>query len=135
MKRSFVLAFALGLAICVVNVRAEEKEKDKKEITIKDVMKAHAKDKGHLAKSRAAVKGKKWEDAAEVAKEWVVLAEALAKAEPPKGEAESWKKLAGSYEKAVKTFAEAAKAEDAKKANGALGYLGGSCAACHKAHK
>ena len=59
----------------------------------------------------------------------------LPKVEPPRGEKESYHKLAKAYEKNAKALKEAADQEDLAKAKAATKGLSGSCQSCHKAHK
>ena len=132
MKRLVGLTvLALAVAALPRSARGDDKDKIPE---IADIMEAHSKT-GARAKVAAAVKAKKWEDAAEPMKEWLKLAEALGKNKPPKGTEVSWKKLTGTYEKTVKTLATAVEKKNAQSANGALGKIGGMCGTCHKAHR
>ncbi len=134
MKRVFVLALALSVVVCGLNVRAAD---DDKVPTIKAIMKkVHGGKGGNLSSNvSAAVKAKDFKKAAELTKEWATLAEALAKNTPRKGEADAFKMQAGTYAKTVKTLHEAAEKEEAKSASGALSKIGGSCKACHSVHR
>jgi cytochrome c556 len=59
----------------------------------------------------------------------------LPKAEPPRGDQASYQKLARAYEKNAKALKAAAADHDHAKAKDAAKKLGGSCKACHDAHK
>lgn len=111
---------------------------DKKEKLpdISEIMKkAHGKTDGYLGKIGKAAKAGKWEDAQKTAKDLVLIADALAKNEPPKGEAKSWEKLTKQYIDTSKKIEAGAKKEDAKAVGDGLGSIGKSCGECHKAHK
>ncbi len=131
MKQVFVLALALSVALCGLDLRAEDK--DGKTPTIKDVMKAHKKG-GARMKATDLVKAEKWDEAAPVVKSWVTLAEALAKNEPSVGGKDSWEKQSADYVKAVKSVAKAVEDKDAKAGLAALGVVGKTCGACHGVH-
>lgn len=131
MYRMFVLAVAFAVVAFGLSAGAAE---EKKEITIKDVMKAH-KEGGAREATTKAVKGKDWEAAEKASKEWAKLAEALVKCKCPKGDAADWKKQTTTYANCVKTLAKACADKDAKKANGALAFIGTTCGKCHKEHK
>jgi hypothetical protein len=89
---------------------------DKKEVTIKQVMKkAFA---GGLCKKVAS-----GDASAEEKKELIALFEGLSKATPPKGEEASWKEK-------TKALLDAAKADD-----GAALQKAANCQACHQEHK
>jgi cytochrome c556 len=136
MKRLVGLT-VLGLLVAVLAapVLALDKDKDKPP-TVKMIMtKAHKGADSTLAKARAALKADDFEALEKEAGTLVKLGEQLAKAKPPAGEAESWKKQTGGYIKAVKTLQQAAKDKNKKQAAGALGYIGGSCKKCHDEHK
>jgi cytochrome c556 len=133
MKSVFVLALALSVAVCGLNVRAEDK--DEKVPPIKTIMKkVHGKG-GLQGQVSAALKEKDFKKAGTAAKEWFELAQALTKNTPKKGEAEDFKKTAGTYCTTVKTLTEAIEKEEAKSANGAMGKIGSMCKTCHTAHR
>lgn len=124
------VALAAGLT-----ATADDK-KDEKLPSISEIMKkAHGKTEGYLGKLKGQVKDGKWDDAKKTAKDLVIVAEALAKNDPPKGDKESWEKLTKNYIKHSKSINEAAKKEEAKGVTDGLKALGGSCGDCHKAHR
>ncbi len=59
----------------------------------------------------------------------------LPKTDPPKGEKASYEKLAKAYASSAKKLEEAAEKKEIEKARAAAKSLGGSCKACHSAHK
>lgn len=133
MKRLSLLTGLIALIAFVgTAVRAEDEGKTP---TTKAIMKkVHGKN-GLQAKVGAALKEKKFDAAAEGTKEWFELAKALTKNSAKKGDAESFKKLSGTYCVTVKTLNEAVDSQDLKKAQGALGKVGSMCKTCHMAHK
>jgi cytochrome c556 len=112
----------------------QDKDKDKAR-TVEDVMEEIHGDDGLRTKIARAIRAKKLEDAKKPAEQWVELAGQLGKMKPPRGGAESWKKLSANYEKQVQTVAAAVKSEKPEAAREALRAIGGSCNACHVAHK
>jgi hypothetical protein len=76
----------------------------------------------------------KWDEIADLAKEWVPLAKAMGKNDPPKGDKESWKKLTDAYAKAADDLETAAKDKDLKAAQTAMKTLT-ACMGCHKLHR
>lgn len=133
MYRMFMVAIAAGVALVGLGVCATAAD-EKKEVTIKEVMKAHG-ETGLRQQTIDAVKAKKWDEAEKTSKTWLVLAQALGKAKPKKGGAESWKTKTTNYAKLVKNIAEAAEKKDATKAANNLRALNTTCGACHKIHK
>ncbi len=65
----------------------------------------------------------------------VKFAAFLPKNDPPKGEKESYEKLAKAYEKSAKALKTAAEKEELKAARAASKKLSESCKACHAVHK
>jgi cytochrome c556 len=124
------LVFAQGAAI-----RGDDKKEEKK-LTTKQIMQAgHKGADAHFEKVKAAVKGKKWDDAATPAKELAANGALFPKASPPKGDAKSWEDLSGKYAENTKALAEAVEKKDEAAANKAVGVIGSSCMACHKEHR
>ncbi|OYP39119.1 hypothetical protein [Rhodopirellula sp. MGV] len=112
-------AFAV-ITVCSPVLAADEDDKPK--YTIKEVMKEAF--KGPLVKKVAS--GDASEE--EISKLHEMLV-ALAKCEPKKGEAESWKKLTGDLVKAVEAVKEGK--DDAT----AMLKKASNCKACHSKHK
>ena len=118
---------------------AQDKKGDKKDEKLPDISeimaKAHGKTDGYLAQLKTQVKGAKWEDAGKTAKDLTLIADALGKNKPPKGEAKSWETLTKKYSENVKAVSDGIEKKDAAAAGKALGAIGTSCGGCHKAHK
>ncbi len=113
-------------------------QSDEKVPSIKKIMDVlHKGGKAHLSKVKAALK-KDSPDWAEVLKDAKAIAKNggyLAKNDPPKGDKESWEKLAKAYASTAKTLEEAVEKEDLTKARAATKKLSASCKACHDQHK
>jgi hypothetical protein len=121
-KKIVAATLAASVCACFVTVsRAQDEEAPKPKHTIKEVMKAH---KGGLLKKLVAGEG-----TAEEKKMFLDMSISLLEAKPPKGEMNSWQKLAGGQAlAAAKLVVGREGAEDElKKAT--------NCAACHKPHK
>jgi len=118
------LALCIGLGLTATLSVADDKDDEKKpKHTIKEVMKEQKKG-GLLPKVLSG------EASDEEKKQLLDMYISMLEAKPPKGEMESWQKLAGASALA------AAKVVVGRE--GALDELkksGGACAACHKAHK
>src|SRR5262245_35453083 len=107
MNRIITLVGAFALAVIMTSAVLAEDEKGKKEkpFNVKAFMKkAHAKEESYRADISAAIKGKDWDKAGTIGKEWFTNAQKLTKIEPKKGDKESWEKLSGTYCKTVKTL-------------------------------
>ncbi len=136
MKRLAWVVGALALIVAVVLVSVPGT--DAKDPTIKEIM-------GKLHKGANAPIGllKKdlqeddpdWPEIQKTTKEFVTLGAALGKNDPPKGDADSWKKLTKQYFDNAKILDDAAKKKDKSGALSAQAKLAGSCLACHKAHR
>jgi hypothetical protein len=123
----YCLLAALSVSLIGVSV-AEEKKEDKKPLEIKAIMKkAHtpaAKGEDPLCKKFATGKTSEAET-----KDILSMYEDLAKAKPPKGDEDSWKKKTTALLTAAKDVAakKDGAADDFKKAL--------NCMACHEAHR
>lgn len=112
--------------------------KDDQTPTIKEVMeKLHKGGNSHLAKLKKALKAESpdWKPIQKSTKEFAELGAALPKNEAPKGDQESYKKLADAYAANAKDMDEAAKQEDLAATKAALSKVSASCKACHTAHR
>ena len=111
---------------------------DEKVPSVKKIMGVlHKGAKAHLSKVKTALKGDS-PDWAEVLKDAKAIAKNgayLAKNDPPRGEKESWERLAKTYASTAKTLEKAAEKEDLTKARAATKKLSASCKACHDEHK
>lgn len=76
-----------------------------------------------------------WDDVQKRTKEFAELAAAMTKNQPSRGEKESWEKLSKAYCVCAKALDEAVQNKDLKAAKAAHAKLGGSCKACHDAHR
>jgi cytochrome c556 len=111
---------------------------DEKVPTVKKIMDVlHKGGKAHLSKAKAALKGDSpdWAEVLKDAKEITKFGGYLAKNEPPRGDKESWEKLAKAYATNAKALEEAAEKEDLTKARAATKKFGATCKTCHEAHK
>lgn len=119
------LAASLCLGIMATMTRAQDGEDGAKpKHTIKEVMK-HQKGKDSLFAK--VVSGEASDDQK---KELLDLYISMLEAKPPKGEMDSWQKLAGAS-----ALAAAKVVVGREGAVDELKKSGGACAACHKAHK
>jgi len=134
MRRWATAAVVLGLLAAVMQAGAQ----DKKPPTIKQVM-----DKLHKGANPPIVNLKKalsaeepdWSAIQKTTKDFVILGAALAKNDPPRGDKESWAKLARQYFDNAKAMDDAAEKKDKEATVAARAKLAGSCMACHRAHK
>jgi len=76
-----------------------------------------------------------WTKIQKESKTFATVSADLPKFDPPKGDAASFKKLAKAYASNAKTLQTAAEKEDLGATKAAFRKLGGSCQACHDAHK
>ncbi len=137
MRRTLALGVGLTvLGLSAVLVAAGQ-DKDKVPEVGEIMDKAHTAKKGLKALIDAEVKKPKpnWETVQKQSKEYLTLAEALAKNDPPKGDKKSWVKLAKEFAEEVKSLDDAAKKKNAKGLLEASKKLGGKCDACHDAHQ
>jgi cytochrome c556 len=128
------VAFAFAATIVVTAaVGAEEKTP-----TIKEVMtKLYKGPNANMAKLKNELNANPpaWKQVKDRTKDFVTLAEGLAKNEPRKGDKDSFKKLADTHLANAKSLNDAAKKEDQKATQEVLKKIGGSCMACHQAHR
>jgi hypothetical protein len=106
--------------------------------TIKKVMDTLHKGKNApLNTVKAALKGDSpdWTAIQKEAKLFRKFGAALPKNDPPRGDKESFEKLAKAYASAAKSFEESAEKEDLKGARDALKKITSSCMPCHTSHK
>jgi hypothetical protein len=76
-----------------------------------------------------------WAEIQKTTHQFVVLGAALGKNDPPRGDKESWAKLARQYLENAKAMDESAQKKDRDGALAGQARLAGSCNACHKAHR
>jgi cytochrome c556 len=111
---------------------------DEEKPTIKQIMaKLHKGSKAPLKAVQTELKGESpdWSKVETEAKIIEKFGSFLPKAEAPRGDQASYEKLAKGYEKNAKALKVAAEKQELADAKAAAKNLGGSCAACHKAHR
>jgi cytochrome c556 len=111
---------------------------DEEKPTIKQIMaKLHHRSKGALTTVKAELKSDSpdWSKIETDAKIIEKFGSFLPKAQAPRGDQESYEKLAKAYEKNAKVLKEAAEKQELDKAKEATKKLGGTCKSCHEAHK
>jgi hypothetical protein len=131
----FAVLAAFGVALVVYNA-SNTTAANLADPEIKEVMQKVNGKGGICGMCKAGLKAEepKWDELAEKAKDWVPLAKALGKNDPPKGDKESWKKLTDGYAKAAEDLEKACKDKDVKAANAAMKTLT-ACAGCHTPHR
>jgi cytochrome c556 len=137
---AMAMVLSFGAAVTTAQDKKKTDKKDEKKTeelpSISDIMaKAHGKTDGYIAQLRANVKGEKWEDAGKLTKDFALVADALAKNKPPKGDAKSWETQTKKYIGQVKTVSDAVEKKDAKATTAGLDAIQKSCGGCHGPHK
>jgi cytochrome c556 len=125
---ALAMVFGVGLVLAA----------DDKVPAVDEIMeKAHASKTGLRAKIGDEVKkpNPDWATVQKQAKEFVSLADALAKNEPPKGPKDSWQKLAKEYAEQVKELQKAVDKKDAKGVTAMNQKLNNNCMGCHDVHR
>lgn len=132
MKSVVVAAFVAAGVVSALGALTAADEKP----TIDEIMKKnHNKKAGLFPKIQKSVEGGKLDEAAPLAKNLATNAAKLPTVKPEKGDAKSWEKLSTGYAATAKALAEACEKNDAAAAKAAAMKLGGSCKACHDAHR
>jgi cytochrome c556 len=111
---------------------------DDEALSIKKVMKKlNSGNTAPIAKVKAALKGESpaWADVQKEAKVISTLTADLPKNDPPRGEKDSYDKLANAFASAAKTLEESAEKEDLAGSRAALKKITTSCMPCHQSHK
>jgi cytochrome c556 len=106
--------------------------------TIKKVMQTLHKGKtSPLVTVKAALKGDSpdWTSVQKEAKVFATYGAALPKNDPPRGDKESYEKLAKAYALASESLESSAKKEDLKGSRDALKKISSLCMPCHKDHR
>ncbi len=139
LARRLVACFTVGVlavAFSVGSFAADDKKKDdKKNPTIKEIMKKVPGKDGMVAKTSAAAKAEKWEDAQKLGKQLAEYGEALGKNKPKKGDNDSWEKHSKGFAEAMASISDGAEKKDKDAVNDAVKKFGTLCMDCHKAHK
>jgi hypothetical protein len=76
-----------------------------------------------------------WDTIAPQTQEYTRLAAAMGDNTPPKGSADSWKRLTTDFAGSAESLSKAAQAKDREAALEAHGVLANSCNACHREHR
>lgn len=108
---------------------------EKKTPSTKDIMKKVPGKEGLCAKTVAAAKADKWEDAQKLGKELKEYGEALGKNKAKKGDKDSWEKHTKGFSEIMTEIADATDKKDKDAVAAGAKKFGGSCMDCHKAHK
>jgi hypothetical protein len=106
--------------------------------SIKDIMgKLHKGAKAPLTQLKTKLKSESpdWPAIQGETKEMVLFGSSLAKFDPPRGDAQAYKALAGNYYTNAKALDQAAQIKDLPATKAAFGRISASCKACHSAHK
>jgi cytochrome c556 len=134
MKRLWGSAAFLAVLVCIGTSSAEAD----KEPTLKEIMKkCNGGPKGLCALIGAGLKGDKpsWDDLQKEAKDLVECSSFLPKTKAPKGDQESYEKLAKGYVDIAKDLQSAVDKKEQKDAVTAQKKLAGTCKACHESHR
>lgn len=125
-----------GAALLLAQAGSSHAQDKEKKLSTKQIMGIGHKGADALfGKVQAAVKAKKWDDAAAPAKELAENGSLFPKAAPPKDDKKTWDKLATKYADDTKALADAVEKKDEAAAKKAGGAIQGSCKACHDNHK
>jgi cytochrome c556 len=106
--------------------------------TIKKIMdELHKGAKSPLSTMKTALKAASpdWDEISKQAKLFAEYGESLPKNDPPKGDKESYEKLAKAYASNAKALKKSAEDSDLKGARSAFNKISTSCMACHKSHR
>ena len=138
MRLLICAASMLGLLSIVTWTCSPAGAQDEEKPTIKQIMaKLHKGSKAPIKNVQAELKSDS-PDWSKVETEAVIIEKFgafLPKSKAPRGEQESFEKLAKAYEKNAKALKEAAENHELAKAKEATKKLGGTCKSCHEAHK
>jgi hypothetical protein len=137
MKRLMCLVGVVSVVIAAAFVSSRAGAQDEA-ASIKAIMgKLHKGAKAPLAQLKGQLKSDSpdWTQIQQETKDFVILGASLAKFDPPKGDAKSYKTLATTYYSNAKILDDAAQKKDAAATKAALGKISASCKDCHSAHK
>jgi cytochrome c556 len=133
-----LLVAALVAVGAAAGLSAQDKKNGDAKMSIEDIMvKAHKTKTGLRSLIEAEIKkgSPDWAGAKKNSEEFVKLADALVKLDPPKGDKKGWEKLSKAYAEEVKELDKAVGKKDAKAVTAANKKLGEGCAGCHDAHR
>lgn len=134
--KSWIVALAVAALIPVgaVAFGAFDDETYDKETIMKSLFNKKS-GKFNLLKKQVEAKPANWEEIQKTTEEIAKYGKSLGKNDPDKGSKESWKKLAGKLADNTKELDDAADAKDLDKVKASQKAIGGSCKACHDAHR
>jgi cytochrome c556 len=130
-----VALVAVIIPVGAVSFGSNASEDPKTEDIMKGLFKKGSGKFNTVLKKEVAATPTDWEAIQKTTKEIHELGESLEKAEPEKGDKESWTKMAGKFGEHTKELHEAAEAKDLNKVKAAQKSIGGSCKSCHDAHR
>ncbi len=135
-KVGFGLLAMVGVAMLVIASESVLAQDAKKAADIDTIMKKiHGKKGGLIPAITELVNKDMVAKASAQAKQVAALAADLGKNKPKKGEQKSWDELTKAYSDAAADLSAAVEKKDADAAKSALNIIGGSCKACHEAHR
>ena len=138
MKRFVCMAGLLVLLAAGVLATRSSGADDKKNPTIKDIMKkAHNTSNGLLKNITEELKADdtQWDEVRKDVKELVALVSYLGKNDPPKGDKSSWDQQTKAYLANAKALEAAAQKQDRKTSLASQKRLSDSCSSCHSKHR
>jgi cytochrome c556 len=138
MKRLTCMASVLALLAAVALGTDQAGAGNTEAPSIKDVMdKLHKGANSPLAKLKKSLKAQppNWKDIQDSTKLFAELGTSLPDNDPPKGNKDSFKKLAIAYSENAKALDDAARKENQADAQAAYSKLSTSCMPCHKDHR
>jgi cytochrome c556 len=136
MKRRIVaLVVALLIPIGAAAVGAFDDEKPTNEEVMKAVFSKKSGKFTTVLKKQVAASPVEWEELQKTTEEINKFGKALGKNDPEKGDKESWKKLTDKLAENTKKLDDAADGKDLAKVKDVQKAIGGSCKACHDAHR
>ncbi len=138
--KSLICAASIACLLVVAAVASRPvgaADDEKTDSIVKIMDKLHKGKNSSLGILKVALKSQSpdWAKVKKESKTFATVSADLPKFDPPKGEAASYKKLAKAYASNAKTLQTAAEKEDLDATKAAFRKLGGSCQACHDAHK
>jgi cytochrome c556 len=130
-----VLAVAVVIPVGAVSFAAFDDEKYDKETVMKTLFQKKSGKFSSVLKKQVEAKSPNWEEIQKTTEDIAKYGKALGQNDPDKGDKESWKKLTGKLADNTKELDDAADAKDLAKVKASQKAIGGSCKACHDAHR
>ncbi len=137
MKKSWIVAVAVAAMIPVgaVAFATFDDEKYETETIMKNVFNKKSGKFSSVLKKQVEASPTDWEAIQKTTEEINKYGKVLSKNDPEKGSKESWKKLSEKFGENTKALDDAADAKDLDKVKASQKAIGGSCKACHDAHR